>query len=99
MPVFSFSSWVVSCKSQGQPAKTEMVWVRELKEENGEYKLVGNALPIEPMPANIGSNRVQCDADETRICHLTEGTWQEEEKMRAALRPSTEETPCGYLVP
>ncbi|CAJ1412552.1 unnamed protein product [Effrenium voratum] len=93
----------------GQPAKTEMVWVRELKEENGEYKLVGNALPIEPVPANIGflkevikekkPNRVQCDADETRIFHLTEGTWQEEKKMSAALRPSTEETPYGYLVP
>ncbi|CAJ1361088.1 unnamed protein product, partial [Effrenium voratum] len=91
-----------------QPAKTEMVWVRELKEENGEYKLVGNALPIEPMPVNIGflkkvikeekPSRVQCDADETRIFHLTEGTWQEE-KMSATLRPSTEETPYGYLVP
>ncbi|CAJ1387561.1 unnamed protein product [Effrenium voratum] len=90
-----------------QPAKTEMVWVRELKEENGEYKLVGNALPIEPMPVNIGflkkvikeEEQLTPAASKLRIFHLTEGMWQEEEKMRAALRPSTEETPYGYLVP
>ena len=107
MSGFSFNAWVVSCKSQGQPAKTEMVWVRELKEENGEYKLVGNALPIKPVPANIGflkkvikeEAQLQPPAHTLTVYHLTEGTWQEEKKMSAALRPSTEETPYGYLVP
>ncbi|CAJ1457109.1 unnamed protein product, partial [Effrenium voratum] len=90
-----------------QPAKTEMVWVRELKEENGEYKLVGNALPIKPVPENIGflkevikeKAQLQPPAHTLTVYHLTEGTWQEEKKMSAALRPSTEETPYGYLVP
>ena len=107
MSGFSFNAWVVSCKSQGQPAKTEMVWVRELKEENGEYKLVGNALPIKPVPENIGflkeviteKEKLATAASKLRIVHLTEGTWQEEKQMSAALRPSMEETPYGYLVP
>ncbi|CAJ1403098.1 unnamed protein product [Effrenium voratum] len=106
--VQSLKSINLSPKAEtSQPAKTEMVWVRELKEENGEYKLVGNALPIKPAPENIGflkeviteKEKLATAASKLRIVHLTEGTWQEEEKMRAALRPSTEETPYGYLVP
>ncbi|CAJ1420802.1 unnamed protein product [Effrenium voratum] len=84
------------------------VWVRQLQqEENGEYKLVGNALPIKPVPENIGflkevikeKEQMTPAASKLRIFHTTENKWQEEEKMSAALRPSTEETPYGYLVP
>ena len=71
--------------------------MRELKEENGEYKLVGNALPAEPVPKNIGflkevvKEKASCNRLLTlTVCHLTEGTWEEEKKMSAALRPSTE---------
>ncbi|CAJ1461790.1 unnamed protein product [Effrenium voratum] len=118
VPNIAHTAYTVHVKSKGierintcnvdcQPAKTEMVWVRELKEENGEYKLVGNALPIKPVPANIGflkkvikeEAQLQPPAHTLTVYHLTEGTWQEEKKMSAALRPSTEETPYGYLVP
>ncbi|CAJ1380520.1 unnamed protein product [Effrenium voratum] len=106
--VQSLKSINLSPKAEtSQPAKTEMVWVRELKEENGEYKLVGNALPTEPVPKNIGflkevikeKAQLQPPAHTLTVYHLTEGTWQEEKKMSATLRPSTEETPYGYLVP
>ncbi|CAJ1353442.1 unnamed protein product [Effrenium voratum] len=106
--VQSLKSINLSPKAEtSQPAKTEMVWVRELKEENGEYKLVGNALSIAPVPVNISflkevikeKAQLQPPAHTLTVYHLTEGTWQEEKKMSAALRPSTEETPYGYLVP
>eukprot|EP00435_Cladocopium_sp_Y103_P036016 s2563_g9.t1 len=79
---------VQSLKSQ--PVKTKMVWVQELQDENGKYKLAGNALPISPLPLNIGflkkaikeenPIRVQCDAVQMVIFYLVNGEWKEEEE-------------------
>ena len=84
-----------------------MVWVRELKEENGEYKLVGNALPIKPVPENIGflkeviteKEKLATAASKLRIVHLTEGTWQEEEPDAQVTGGRTKDKAYGYLVP
>ena len=86
---------------------TAMVWVQELKEENGDYKLVGSALPIKPMPENIGFlkkliidyEKLTVGVSRLRIFFRTEGQWQEEKKMSNGLRPLTEEEPYGYVVP
>ncbi|CAJ1376261.1 unnamed protein product [Effrenium voratum] len=106
--VQSLKSINLSPKAEtSQPAKTEMVWVRELKEENGEYKLVGNALPTEPVPKNIGflkevikeKAQLQPPAHTLTVYHLTEGTWQEEEPDAQVTGGRTKDKAYGYLVP
>ena len=84
-----------------------IAWVRELKLQGDEFQPIGNAFQVKSTLMNVDDLKVAIKtvmqlpiaAPRIDIFCLTDGKWNKEHRMSAALHDTDEDHPYGYVSP